>query len=173
MFAIITQGSYLKLWLQAGFAMTPVQFCCVEEFSKRHSGKACLLWPDSDWNILTAFCECTSVCFSIFAHVHRLHFFSLVESVTVVWWLKSLPREVGVMKITWENVLSRAGCAAGRKVWWSTSRNSHSVNLLPLCRHDVTPLTAICISASVRPFPDQKHTSTNTHTQETARAAPK
>lgn len=53
--------------------------------------------------------------------------------------VKTLPREVGVKKITWENELSWAGCSVGRKVWWSTSRNLHSVNLLHPPTHSNPP----------------------------------
>lgn len=52
-------------------------FCCVQEFSESRSGKSCLcplLWPDSDWDMTAHLCERTSVCLSIFAHIHRLHF---------------------------------------------------------------------------------------------------
>lgn len=54
--------------------------------------------------------------------------------------------------------MSWAGCYVGRKVWWSTRRE-----LSTYYTHTHTPLTAICISASVRPFSDQTHTHTPTH----------
>lgn len=75
-------------------------------------------WHWLVWDMTAHLWERTFGCFSIFAHIHRLHFLcvSLVEAMAAVWGLKSRPGEVGVRKITWENVLSWAGCSAGREV---------------------------------------------------------
>ena len=60
-----------------------------------------LLWPDSGWDpAVPRLCECRSVSFSIFAHIHRLHFsmFPPVEAVAAVGrFKKAFQGEVGVM----------------------------------------------------------------------------
>lgn len=102
-----------RLGHQCRFAMTLFSFA-----ASRDSPRANLvtLRPASDLDTMATLRERTFVCFSPFACIHRWLFACFPCWIWDCGWMgyiykkKILRREVGVVQITWENVLSWAGC---------------------------------------------------------------
>lgn len=65
-------------------------------------------WPDTDSKTIATGC--------VWRRLHFVCVTAAAEALTVVRWLRRLPREVGGGLITWGNVLSLDGCSVGREV---------------------------------------------------------